>query len=341
MPETFYQETAILQKELSGKKVLFLSHVRPDMDTLSSAYGLAHIFGQSTKCTWGLSEKLNDSYTQRVSTFAIRPQIINSLFPFDVVVCVDFRSPSQAGELESELRKFSGKIIILDHHSPSSNEFAGKTLKLIRPASAAVAQMVAQIARELNVEFTKPLSTALAMGILTDSAKFTVADNETFSTFAFLLEKSGKTYEQLSLSAVPPLEIADAISTFQSLRQVKLVNVGKFILASTNAPFHNTHAANALIQLGADIALGFFSGDKGLFCAVRISGRAHAVLQFDAMKVLPPLAREHGGTCGGHARAAQLNLPSYLSENVIIDAFVRELQMNVRKIDSNAQLKIY
>ncbi len=341
MRGTFYREAEMLVRELAGKRVLFLSHARPDMDTLSSAYRLAHILGQKTRATWGVCEKLNDSYAQRTSSFAIQPKLIDSLESFDAVVCVDFRSPAQAGELESALKKFSGKIIILDHHNPSSNEFSGKLIKIIRPASAATAQMVAQIGIEMNTEFTKPLASALAMGILTDSATFAVASAETFSTFSFLLEKSGQSYEQLSLRAIPPLDVEDVVSTFQSLRQVKLVSVGKFLLATANAPYHNSRSANALIQLGADVALGLFPSEKGLFCAVRVSGRAHSVLQFDAMKVLPTLAHEHSGTCGGHARAAQLNLPPYLSENIIVDAFTHALQARVRKMDKQGKMKIY
>jgi len=302
---------------------------------------LAHIFGQVAKCTWGLCEKLNDSYTRRVSSFTIQPCIISSLDNFDVIVCVDFRSPSQAGELEGALRKFSKKIIILDHHSPSSSEFSGDVLKIIHPSSAATAQLVARLAREMNTPFTKPLAAALAMGILTDSAKFAVADAETFSTFSFLLEKSGQTYEQILERAIPPLETSDTISTFHALRQVKLVSVGKFLLASVHAPYHNARAANALIQLGADVALGIFLSDEGLFCSIRISGRAHSVLQLDAMKILPALAHEHAGNCGGHARAAQLNLPAYLSENIIIDAFVRELSKHARRVDKNVKTTIY
>lgn len=341
MRGTFYIETEILLREVSGKNVLFLSHARPDLDTLSSAYGLTHILGQKTKCTWGLCEKLNDSYSNRVSSFSLQPKLIDSLASFDAIVCVDFRSPAQAGDLENALRKFSKKIIILDHHHPSSNEFSGNVTKIIRPASASTAQIVAQMGIELNADFTKPLASALAMGIITDSAKFAVADAETFSTFSFLLEKSGKTYEQLLERAIPPLETADVVSTFHSLRNAKLISVGNFLLASTNAPYHNSRAANALIQLGADVALGIFQGKDGLFCSVRVSGRAHSVLQFDAMKILPELARTHNGTCGGHARAAQLNLPLYISENVIVDAFTHALQARVRKVDKQGKMKIY
>jgi nanoRNase/pAp phosphatase (c-di-AMP/oligoRNAs hydrolase) len=326
---------------LRGKKVLFLSHTRPDLDTLSSSFVLAHIFGQHSACTWGTCEKLTDSYAQRVSSFPIRPKIISSLSAYDVVVCVDFRSPAQADLLENELKNFRGSIVIIDHHSPSTSEFSGRMLKLIHPERASTAQLVAQIGRELNADFTKPVSAALAMGILTDSAKFAVADTETFSTFSFLLEKSGQTYEQLVERAIPPLEIGDTIAAFHALKQSRLMSVGKYVLVSTIAPYHNARSANALIQLGADIALGIFPSDNGLFCAVRVSNRAHSVLQVDAMKILPIIAREHNGTCGGHPRAAQLNLPPYLSENIIIDAFTHDLQRRVKKLDKKASVKMY
>ncbi len=341
MPGTFYKETDILVRELAKKKVLFLTHVRPDLDTLASAYALTHFLGQHTPCEWGIVKKLNDSYTQRISDFTLQPLLVEKLDSYDVVVCVDFRSPVQAGPLEDALVRFNGKIIILDHHHPSGNEFSKKTIQLIRPSSVAVAQMVAQIGIELDADFTKPVASALAMAILTDSARFTVANTETFTIMGMLLEKSGKTFEQLSLKAIPPQELENNVSVFHALRQTKLFGVGKYLLAQADAPYHNAPSANALIQLGADVALGIFSSTEGLFCTVRVSGRAHSVLQLDAMKILLPLAQKNGGNCGGHARAAQLNLPPYLSESIVTDAFTRELLMRVCKTDPKARVRIY
>ena len=84
MSGTFYPEAAILKRIERKTSFFFLTRGRI---WTRCAYALAHIFGQKTRATWGLCEKLNDSYTQRVSSFSIQPKIIDSLHSFDTVVC--------------------------------------------------------------------------------------------------------------------------------------------------------------------------------------------------------------------------------------------------------------
>lgn len=335
-PNAFYRETELLVRALRGQKVLFLSHTRPDLDTLASGFALSRFFASIASTTHGCPDA---SAGKQVKHFGFTPKPIASLDEFEVVVCVDFRSPTQAGSLQDELKHFKGSIILLDHHLTSSNEFSGKPLKLIRPSSIATAQMVAQIGMELEAEFTPTLSTALAAAMITDSARFTIANTETFRVMDLLLTQSKKSYEQILALAVPNPPVFERVSSIDAIRKAELWSAGEYLIAKAHAPFHGGVVAHALVKLGADVGIGTSSTPAGIFCSIRISPAAQSELKFDAMRVLSPLAKKHAATLGGHATAAQINLPPYLSEELVIQALSRDLLQRARKTDKKAQLK--
>lgn len=337
----FDSDARSLSRLLKGKKVLFLSHTRPDLDTLSSAHALTLFFSTIAKTTWGVDQSLSSETKSRIGFLEKQPVVIASLDSFDVVVCVDFRSPNQAGDLSETFRSFEGDVILLDHHHPSTREFSRIKQFILRPDSASTAQMVAQIGMTINASFSKPTAFFLAAAMVSDSARFAFANMETFRVFDFLLEKSEKTYEEVLAQAIPTVSISHRVSVFRAIKNAKLVGVGNYLLALVDAPYENAPAANAMIQMGADISIGIFRGATGVFASIRVSNRAHRDIQLDAMKIILPFAIEHHATAGGHARAAQINLPPYFSETVLLDLFSRELLMRVRKTDASAKMMIY
>jgi nanoRNase/pAp phosphatase (c-di-AMP/oligoRNAs hydrolase) len=334
-------ELPLFRSLVKGKKVLFLSHVRPDMDTLCSSLAFTHFFSRECTPTFGVVEPLSDFQIDQIHFFSIRPKLISSVNDFDVVICVDFRSPNQGGPLSHALQSYKGHLVILDHHHPSPDEFKRISLALIKPHSISTTQLAAQIGLEMKGDFTKPIATALAMGIVTDSARFMVANPQTFALFDFLVQKSGKPYEEILSRAVPVSPIHERVGIFHSLKNAKLVSAGDFLFASISSPHPTGQIASALIQMGADVGLCFSHSPEGVFASIRVSGRAHSELGYDAMRLITPFAQQHGGSGGGHARAAQLNLPPYFSEQMLVDYFSRELFMQVKRNHPRAILKIH
>ncbi|MEK6970899.1 MAG: DHH family phosphoesterase [archaeon] len=326
---------------IAGKKVLFLSHVRPDMDTLSSAMALAHFFSPESTPVFGVVEPLSDFQREQVRFFPIQPRVIDSLKGFDAIVCVDFRSPGQAGPLANSLKSFGGTIILVDHHHPSPDEFSRVDLPFITPQSVSTTQLVAQMGEAMGGTFTPPVSTALAMGMITDSARFMVANSHSFRVFDFLLTKSGRSYDEILARAVPVSSIHERVGVFHSMKDARLISAGDFLFASIASPSPTGQIASALIQMGADVGMCFSHSPTGIYASLRVSGRAHAELGYDAMHIILPLAHQHGGTGGGHARAAQINLPPYFSEQMLVDRFARELFMRVKKNHPRATMKIH
>jgi nanoRNase/pAp phosphatase (c-di-AMP/oligoRNAs hydrolase) len=339
--EPYLPELSSFRSLLKGKKVLFLSHVRPDMDTLCSALALTHFFSNECSPTFGVVEPLSVFQREQIHFFPIHPILIDSLKGFDVVVCVDFRSPSQAGPLAHAFKSFKGKILILDHHHPSPQEFSRVDFAWIKPHSISTTQLVTQIGLAMKGSFIPSISTALAMGMITDSARFMVANSDTFHVFDYLLLKSKKSYEEILSRAVPVSPIHDRVGVFHSMKDARLVSAGNFLFASISSPHATGQIATSLIQMGADVGLCFSHSSEGVFTSIRVSGRAHSELGYDAMQIILPLAKQHGGVGGGHARAAQLNLPPYFSEQMLVDHFSRELFMRVKKNHPKAHLKIH
>ncbi|QQR92519.1 MAG: DHH family phosphoesterase [Candidatus Iainarchaeum archaeon] len=327
---------------IKGKKVLCLTHAHPDLDTLASCRVLANMLPKmgAAQATFGIPEKPLLKFQALLDSFSLQPQVISTLAGFDVVVCVDFRSPLQAGNLDYALRQFAGKRILFDHHSPSAHEFPStNTETFILPTQAATTQMVALLAEEWDYSFSPAEAELLATAIISDSARFAVANEETFRLMHALQQQSQRSYDALLLKAFPAHGLPERLATIQGMQAPSLYSAGSFLMATARAPYASTLAANALVQLGADIGIGLFRSREFVTASIRVSTRGHTLLGFDAMQVLLPLAKANGGVCGGHATAAQITFPGYVSENVLEDTCKRELLVAVRKIEKRAQLK--
>ncbi|MDP2666357.1 MAG: DHH family phosphoesterase [Candidatus Diapherotrites archaeon] len=329
-----------LKTLLTGKKVLFLAHTRPDLDTLASAYALSLFFAPYSKTTFGIPDPLN-TVSALLQPFQIKPKTISSLASYDAVVCVDFRSPQQGGSLSHALSTYPKTLILIDHHSTALHSFSRKTIPIIRPHSIATAQMVTRIGRAMKASFPSTLATLLATAILADSARFAVANPHTFETFDFLLQKSPKTYEELLLLAFPPPPTGNRLALFKAARAAKIFTVGDYLLAFIHAPYHTAFAASSFIQLGADLAVGYARDPHHILCSIRVSEKLHHDLDLDILDIILPFAQQHDGDAGGHARAAQLNIPAYMTEETLIDLFTKQLLMRIRAQGKHAHIRLH
>ena len=326
---------------LQGKRVLFLSHARPDLDTLSSGMALSHLFSSLAHTTWGVSSPLDALHEKQLHFFSTLPSLISSLHDFDIVVCVDFRSPEQAGPLSASLKTFSGKVIIFDHHSPSPNAFSRDVVSFIHSDEVATAQMVAELALSLHHAWSPAIASALAAGIIADSARFMVANPRTFFVFDSLLRVSGKTYEELFSLAAPVPPVSNRVGIFHALKHATFVSIDDHLLGSMIHSHQSSWVASALIQMGCDIGLSISYSPERVYTSIRLSNTFHHDLDFDATRVFSRIASQHEGTTGGHPRAAQLNLPPYFSEQMILDSILQEWLRLAKKKNPHARIKVH
>ncbi len=173
----------------SAKKILLISHQKPDGDTSGSAIAMAEMlekFGKQTVLfdTDVLSEEFQ---------FLIKAQEYVQEFDineFDLAIAFDGGSYKMLGLHETHPELFNGDfpLINIDHHI--SNEYYG-TWNFVEEKDAATTVVLAKIFRALQWPITPKVATPLLMGLYTDTGSL-MHSNSTAATHretAFLLRK--------------------------------------------------------------------------------------------------------------------------------------------------------
>ncbi len=154
---------------------LVLTHASPDGDTLGAGHGLVMALRQLGKnanvvCPEGLPKKFS---------FLELPQLN---FEPQTIVAVDIADQKLLGQMEAD---FDGKVdLCIDHHG-SNTHYAN--LLYFEPDSAAACECVFKVVKELGVEITPYIASALYLGMSTDTGCFKFS-NTTPRTLRFAAE---------------------------------------------------------------------------------------------------------------------------------------------------------
>ncbi len=159
-----------------GHTVVVAGHVSPDGDALGSALAL-HLAlsaaGARTVPTIGQRPlELEPALTALPGVAGLVPA--SSLPPasaVDLLVTVDAASPGRLGTV-AELLEAGVETLVLDHHARST-PFGDITL--VAPGAAATVQVVTLLLDELALPLTTEVATALYVGLVTDTGRFSYA----------------------------------------------------------------------------------------------------------------------------------------------------------------------
>ncbi len=165
---------------LSFDSVTIITHIRPDGDTLGSAYALKYALESVGKtvnvvCESEISPRYRFITQGRKN---INGQCIGA------VVCVDVASPSMVGGSYEEYARKAD--VVIDHHS--SNTGYGK-YNLIDPQSAATGEIVLRIIQKFS-EIDSRIAECLYTAIATDTGCFVYANttDNTHLAAAYLIQ---------------------------------------------------------------------------------------------------------------------------------------------------------
>jgi phosphoesterase RecJ-like protein len=174
------QNIQIFKQLLSHpKKVVIVTHFKPDADALGSSLGLA-----------GYLKKLNHTVT--VITPSDYPDFIawmpgNSevvvfqkdkpkkteelISASDIIFCLDFSSLNRINEMQSIIRESSAKKVLIDHHL-EPEKFA--EFEQWDGTAASTAELVFQLIQELGDEklIDENIANCLYAGLMTDTGGF-------------------------------------------------------------------------------------------------------------------------------------------------------------------------
>ena len=163
-------------------------HVNPDGDAvgslLAASLGLKKI-GKKTHTSWGAK------LPEPLATFSFLPGMDEVKLPSEMpetetFLALDCGAGDRLGELEVVAKK-SPTLINVDHH-PGNDEFG--TINIVIPDASSTAELVAELLRDVGVEFDRDIATCLYTGIVTDTGRFSYSNTrpQTLRLAANLLE---------------------------------------------------------------------------------------------------------------------------------------------------------
>ncbi len=300
--------------------VLLTTHIRPDGDALGSLAAMdIALRAKGIRTTVLLLSHWPSKYAFVASQLGISHIDVEKGWPddwsmqkFDGFMAVDTGTWSQLPGLKERLADFAGKKMVLDHHLTQDN-FAD--VALVQTGAAAAAEIVAHLLKQWDIPLSKPLATALYVGIVSDTGWFQFSNTHpgTLRLAAELMEAGVDTddlYQRLHQSERAQ-RVALQTRAMQSLEL--LANGRVAVMQLTRADFADSGAnvpdtenlINIPLQIAAvqvSVLLTETLDGSPLRISLRSKGQVN-VAQF---------AQQFGG--GGHARAAGLKINSDLAD---------------------------
>ncbi len=169
----------------AARRVLVVSHIRPDGDAIGSLLGLGLALQAAGKeVQMVLSDGLPASYRHLEGSHQVQRRLSGAV---DFVAVVDASDLARTGDA---LDGCGQPDLNIDHHITNLN-FARHNL--VEPRAAATAEVLASYMKDLGLEITPPVANALLTGIVADTIGFrtTSATPLTLRLAADLIEAGG------------------------------------------------------------------------------------------------------------------------------------------------------
>ena len=308
----------IANELLSYNDITIISHIRPDGDTLGSAYALYHALKKSGKNVQVVCETPISPRYRFISLN--KENIANDCF--GKIVCVDIAAPDMAGNKYIDFAKNAD--IVIDHHD--TNTGYGK-LNVVDGKAAACGEIMYEIIKEL-CDIDKCIAECLYTAISTDTGCF-VFGNTTKNThrvaaellaYDFSVEKLNKWLFRTKTKAAFEIQKC-ALETLNYFHEDSIVCmlIPLDVIAKLNATEDDLEGIASIPgQLeGVKAAATFRQLSKDTFkLSVRTNGEIHA----------GEVCKLFGG--GGHKMAAGCTLTGNYNE--LCEIFAERLYENLK-----------
>lgn len=286
-----------ITEQIKGKKKVILVHGNADMDAISSAYALSCCFGPADIFAPNSIDRVSKMVTEKLGINVLETCNMDD---YDLAVVVDTSSPEQIGP-EVALPK---ETIIIDHHQ-RTGKWEGYTC-YIDDTKVACAEIILDMIRAENIDFSRDVGLALLGGMLTDSGHFQFADPNLLTDFAYILESKGiEMDEALALTRAEVL-MSERVSVMKCIERSKFDRVGDMIVAVSYGGSFEASGCRALMQAGADVVFVASQREDNF----RLSSRATQEMVRRGINlgdIVKDIGRETVTDGGGHEGAAGLS----------------------------------
>ncbi|TCS82986.1 DHH family phosphoesterase [Tepidibacillus fermentans] len=288
---------------------LIVSHVNPDGDTISSSLALAHLLKDLGKSFHLVNQ---DEIPKRFQFLPLADQIqimTHMSEKFSAIISVDVADRSRMGAIDSLMYDHT-KILNIDHH-PTNDHFGD--VNLVLPTAAATAEVMYDLAHQLQVHFHRDLATCIYTGLLTDTGGFRYANTsaKVMRIAAELLEYgvSPSKIAEITLETITPGHIQILKIALSKLEIIEDGKIAWTFLEKKDLPAKTLHdETEGIVNYcrnieGVEVGVFFKETDDQV---IKVSLRSKNIIDVGA------IAKSFGG--GGHARAAGYTFHGSLEE---------------------------
>ena len=301
---------------LDGVKSVGLStHMNADGDGCGSEMALGHMLARRGKkvrivnpTPWPtLFDFLRDDAIEERSQEGSK-----ALKGLDALVVLDISDVTRLGHLTDSVRKMTIPKLVIDHHMPSDQP-AGDIV-LADPAACATAELVFDLASELDQEIDTKIAQALYSAILTDTGAFRFSNTTPRAhAIAAVLLARGVDPESMYMkiyASAPPGRIRLLADVLQTLGVDEKSGLAWLSLAAGLLERYGVRQEDldGIVEHARSIAgtrLALFFRDLG-YGKVKVSFRSTGDVDVNRF------ARQFGG--GGHAKASGALIAGSLEE---------------------------
>ncbi len=316
MREDFDKVVSTL-KNLSGRKVLILTHHNADVDAVASAIALSEGLKQKGVNVQASAAESISKPAQQIAkkyNFLIDPDCAK----FNYVILVETSVPEQL----ASVKNLKGDMVI-DHHP--AGRLAEGAVCYIDENAKSTAQIIYKILKELGCSIDKETAKIIAAGIIADTAHLRLADREVFLIMSELLEWI-EFSDALKLIETPQ-DVSERVAALKAAMRSELYKFGDVLVAVSSVASHEAAAARALMKIGADIAVVIAEKESEM----RISSRGReSILKhtLDLSELFKDVGKFLEGSGGGHSLAGSANgkrKPAQQVKKFILELLTKKL----------------
>lgn len=306
-----------------GKRILVIGHPHADPDAVGSIIALREILEKlEFKVDSGVPKGI-DRLARGVLASLDGKITVDPPIDADIAMVVDTSSLDQLEEYEEKMKQTKTKIIIIDHHRPNSETQKAASIYWVDEDASSTAELVLQLANELETGLSPKTASLLLAGIITDTGHFRLANESSFRAVNNLLE-IGADYRKTLDAVQIPEDPSKRVAMLKAAQRAELhKSHGRWIIFSEIGAFESD-AASLFVKIGADVAL---AGGKDKD-EVRISARSRRGVVSETHlhlgKLMSKISENLGGTGGGHAGAAAITVEGDLDK--VKETTLRELK---------------
>jgi phosphoesterase RecJ-like protein len=310
--ELFSQLDQHLQE---SKKVVIISHNRPDGDTTGSNLALKlHLETLGKEVTSACADPIPENFHFLPKVQDFTQEFL--LEDFDTVIIVDAgaRHLIRFFEIYPELTRTRKPIISIDHHF--SNDNFG-TLNIIDPKETSTTSLLYRYFTEQNHEITKDIATCLLNGIYTDTGSFMHSNTtpETMSIASELIKK-GANFKAISKYNFKTKKTKNLKLIGEVLDNLSVNKENVVVGAVSQDLFERYNATSEDLSGVADMISSIPSTDYSMLLTESKDGKVKASLRTRKENVnVAKIAEQYGG--GGHAKAAGFKTAGKLVKKTI------------------------